>query len=173
MPISATGIRRGFTLVEMLVVLVIMGLLSSAVVLTLPAGGGSLHDDARALAARAELVAQESIINGVPTGVLIGPEGYAFYRQVAGKWVEWAGERAFRRQVFRTGVVADVKRVGNVGARVGATAPAGITPAKPTPSIVFDPTGIASPFSVSLTEKGEMYVISNNERGEVVVHAAP
>jgi general secretion pathway protein H len=173
MLISATGIKRGFTLVEMLVVLVIMGLLSSAVVLMLPKQGGLLRDDARALAARAKLAAQESIITGAPTGLLVTQEGYAFYRREGGNWVEWTGERAFQRKVFRTGVVADVKRSGNVATRAAATFSGATVPVRATPGIVFDPTGVATAFSVSLTEKGEKYLVSNNEKGEVVVHAAP
>jgi general secretion pathway protein H len=167
MPMSATGTKAGFTLVEMLVVLVIMGLLSSAVVLTMPVGGGSLRDDARALAAKAQLAAQESIITGAPTGLLVTPEGYAFYRLQAGQWTEWTGERAFQRKVFRPGVVADLRRTGNAAPRSAAPK------VKITPSVVFDPTGVVAPFSVSLVEKSETYVISNNDRGEVAVHAAP
>ena len=70
---------RGFTLVEMLVVLVIMGLLAATVVLTWPAGS-ALRDDATALAARATLAAEESILSGTAMGLDVNAQGYAFYR---------------------------------------------------------------------------------------------
>jgi general secretion pathway protein H len=169
MPMSATGNKRGFTLIEMLVVVFIIGLLSSVVVLAMPMGRDSLRQDTRALTARIKLVAQESVMNGAATGVLITPEGYNFYRLDAGKWIAMTGDRLFRPQTWRKGVVADVVRAGNA-----APAPSVFERGKPpAPNVVFDPTGLATPFSVSLVEDGEHFVVSNTAKGEVVINVTP
>jgi len=167
MPTSATGTNRGFTLVEMLVVLVIISLLSSVVVLTLPTGGGSLRDDARALAAQLKLASQESIIRGAATGVVISPEGYAFYRLQAGKWTAFTGERVFQPRTWRKGVIADVARTANIAPRAPGEEKAVL------PSLVFDPTGVTAPFAVSLAEKDERFEIVTNAKGEVLVRDMP
>jgi general secretion pathway protein H len=57
MPISATGRARrqsGFTLVELLIVLTIVGLMSAAVVIAMPDQRGSLVSEAERFAARGE-----------------------------------------------------------------------------------------------------------------------
>ena len=152
--------RRGFTLVEMLVVLVIMGLLASTVVLTWPARG-ALREDAVAFAARTALAAQESILSGKTMGLDVTPAGYAFYRMEEGVWREADGNRAFRRHAWRDGVVPHLRRDGFTAGRrrVGDDAVA--------PSVVFDPTGLVSAFSVTLAEKGARVVVTADGTGAV------
>ena len=157
--------QRGFTLIEMLVVLVIIGLLASTVVLTWPAGG-TLRDDAAALAARATLAAQESVLAGKAMGLDVTADGYAFYRMEEGAWREVDNERAFRRHVWRTGVVPQLRRDG-VFAGHRRVDDAAIAPA-----VVFDPTGIVPVFSVTLAEKAERIVIAADTKGVVKVKKA-
>jgi general secretion pathway protein H len=157
--------QRGFTLVETLVVLVIMGLLTATVVLTWPAGG-ALRDDAAALAARATLAAQESVLSGAAMGLEVTGSGYAFYRMTDGAWREVDDERAFRRQLWREGVVPAVRREG-FGANDRRHADqAG------TPTVIFDPTGLVPVFSVTLAEEGARLVVASNARGLVEVSEA-
>lgn len=158
---------RGFTLVETLVVLVIMGLLATTVVLAWPAGG-ALRDDASALAARATLAAQESVMSGRAMGLALSDDGYAFYEMKDGVWHEVEGERVFRRHVWRTGVVASLNREG-VQRRPRTVA--GARPA-PVPDIVFDPTGLMTRFVLTLTEEDARLVLAANDAGFVEVKAA-
>jgi general secretion pathway protein H len=168
MPISATGNSAGFTLVETLVVIVIIGLLASVVVLTMGQGGG-LRADARALAARVKLLSQEAVLDGKPTGVLFTTEGYAFYGLKSGKWIELAGEPVFARQVWRKGVTAEITRVAN-DADKGAERETQGRVKNTVPTLVFDPTGIANPFKISLQAEGESFIVSSDEKGGVSVH---
>lgn len=163
---SAAPRGNGFTLVETLVVIAIMGLLAATAVLAWPAGGG-LRDDARTLAARATLAAQESILSGAATGLDVTAAGYAFYRLHDGRWREMEGERVFRRQAWREGVVPVLEREG-LRARTPRPAPA--VPA--APAIVFDPTGLATPFRLTLAENGERIVVAGDGGGRIAAQAA-
>jgi len=176
MPILETGNNhekpacnaRGFTLVETLVVVLIMGLLAGAVVFTAPGAGGRLRDDARKLAARTTLIGQESIVSGLPTGMKLTHEGYAFFRMESGIWEEMTGEKTFLRHSWPQGVVVQVGQVENQVTQ----APTAATPAPEAPNVIFDPTGISTPFVVSLSVGEETYVVSKNEKGDVIVRTA-
>jgi len=70
---------RGFTLMEIMVVLVLIGILTSLAVLS--AGGGPverLAEEARRLAALIELHQQEAILSGHWRGLLCASDGYSF-----------------------------------------------------------------------------------------------
>lgn len=69
---------RGFTLMEIMVVLVLMGILTSLAVLSV--GGGPrdrLAEEGQRLAALVELQQQEAILTGEIRGVQFGRQGYA------------------------------------------------------------------------------------------------
>jgi general secretion pathway protein H len=176
MPISETGNShekrarnaRGFTLVETLVVVLIMGLLAGAVVFTAPGAGGKLRDDARKLAARTTLIGQESIVSGLPMGMKLTHEGYVFFRMESGIWEEMIGEKIFLRHSWPQDVVVQIGQVENQVTRTPSVA----TPVPETPNVIFDPTGISTPFVVSLSMGEETYVVSKNEKGDIVVRTA-
>lgn len=159
---------RGFTLVETLVVVLIVGLLAGTVAFTAPGTGGRPRDDARKLAARTTLIGQESIVSGLPMGLKLTHEGYAFFRMDAGVWKEMTGERAFQRHTWSPELVVQVGHVE----KPHPLSPTLTGPAPETPNVVFDPTGLSTPFIVSLASGDEVYVVSKNEKGEVVVRAA-
>lgn len=156
---------RGFTLVEMLVVLVIMGLLAGTVAMTWPTGG-ALRDDAAALAARATLAAEESVLSGTAMGLDVTAQGYAFYKMENGAWREVDGERAFRRQIWREGVVPQIRREG-FGAHDRRRAALALSPA-----VVFDPTGLVPVFSVTLAEGAARISVTSTSRGVMEVTEA-
>lgn len=78
--------EHGFTLVEMMVVLVIFGLAATAVVLSLPDAGGSLASEAERFAARAKAARDNAIIESRAAAVAVGPVGYDLYRRADGQW---------------------------------------------------------------------------------------
>lgn len=123
MPISATGSNhdKGFTLVELMVVLVIVGLMSAAVMFALPDPRGRLVDDAERFAARALAARDLAIVTSRATRVRLDASGYAFDQRKSGAWAAMA-ERPFGPQPWQPGVIAST-----------AT------------QIVFDPAGGASP----------------------------
>ena len=66
--------ESGFTLVELLVVLVIIGLAAAAVVLAIPDPEGSLQTEAERFAARAKAARDLAIVESRPALLRIDPE---------------------------------------------------------------------------------------------------
>jgi general secretion pathway protein H len=82
---------NGFTLVELMVVLVIVGLAAAAVMLTLPERGGSLAAEAERFAARIKAARDGAILDSRSAAVAVGPGGYDVVRRrgrVHYDWVE-------------------------------------------------------------------------------------
>jgi general secretion pathway protein H len=99
--------RSGFTLVEMMVVLVIIGLAATAVVLAMPDPGGSLQGEAERLAARAKAARDGAIVESRPARLRIDAEGYALERRDDGEWQaaarhEWAEATEVEPQAAQT-----------------------------------------------------------------------
>jgi general secretion pathway protein H len=79
--------EAGLTLVEMLVVLAIIGVMAGAVVLSAGSGNGRGPEvEARRLAARLELAADEAMVTGRTIGFVGDKSGYRFVAWQAGKW---------------------------------------------------------------------------------------
>lgn len=154
-PISATGNSRdpGFTLVELMVVLFIMGLVSAVVVLSLPSDDGAkLAREAEAFAARLKRAQEEAVLTNRPVDVTVTPEGYGFRAQRRGAWTP-LDDGPFRPRAWSAGVAVSMKSdAGRSGVR-------------------FDPTGTAEPAAIVLTRDGRTAEVAVGGEGQVSVHA--
>lgn len=83
---SRIASARGFTLVELLVVLVIVGLAGTAVVLTAPGDGDTLAREADTLAARLLRAREEAVLAGRGVQVRVTSAGYDYMRQDFDQW---------------------------------------------------------------------------------------
>lgn len=162
MPTSATGraerVRRrpgkrsgGFTLVELLVVITIIGLMSTLVVLSLPDSRPTLTAEAERFGARLLRAREEAVMTGRTVEVVLAPEGYSF-----------AQRRGGERQPLDDGPF------GPEPWEIGTTAPGS---AENPLSVVFDSTGGAEPVELVLQRDAQRMRVTVDGAGEVRVDA--
>nr|WP_229301021.1 type II secretion system minor pseudopilin GspH [Stenotrophomonas maltophilia] len=108
---SVQRIPRGFTLLELMVVLVIIGICTAGIGL----GLGSLLDPARQLRQEAERLAQrlqvardEARIDGRPLRWQSDAKGYRFSRREGGRWVTVERDDLLRPQQWQAAGIAVV-----------------------------------------------------------------
>jgi len=77
---------NGFSLVEMMVVLMVMGLLAGVAVLTLPGDERKLRNEAERFAARTLAARDEAIVGARPVSLVVSEQGYYFERRSEGQW---------------------------------------------------------------------------------------
>ena len=161
MRISAPGISRGFTLLELLVVLLVMGLFAGLVAATArPDDRVRLRVEAERLAQLLDLAAVESRLTGKPIAwtAAATPEGaqYRFWRwrENAG-WSE-AGDDSLRPRTLPAGMAISELRIE------AARAPEGLR-------LEFSPHGsLAFDFQMSLGTA--RYAVVASPVGEVRIH---
>ena len=156
MPISAAGRAEsgkgrdagedGFTLVELMVVLVIVGLVSSAVMLAMPDASGGLATEAQRFAARASAAQERAIMDNRSVALRLSGQSYGFERSVRGSW------QALEERPFTTTSWDDGTAIAPAGQR-----------------IVFDSTGFAEPVQVVLSRNGESVAVDIGAGGEIRV----
>lgn len=156
----------GFTLVEVMVVLFVIGLVAGAVALSLPPSRTSLGDEAARLAARLSRASEESVLRGEAVGLRIDRDGYAFWVRRRGQWLAMS-DAPFGPQTWTPGTRATLERTGGVFA-LEVTDDAG--PQATPPPIRFRPTGTATPFTLRL-DRGEARVfVAGTAIADVRIH---
>jgi general secretion pathway protein H len=79
--------ERGFTLVELMVVIFIIGMASAAVVMTVRSPERGVRDEAERFAARVAALRDNAIVQSRSMAVTIRPSGYSFETRNDGAWV--------------------------------------------------------------------------------------
>jgi general secretion pathway protein H len=78
--------QRGFSLIELLVVIVIIGLLSTVAVLSMADPRGRISGDADRFAGRVRAARDAAIISGRPVALWVSATGYGFEKRQSGQW---------------------------------------------------------------------------------------
>lgn len=135
---------NGFTLVELMVVLLILGLATAAVVLSMPDQGGSVEAEAERFAARAKAARDDAIVLSRPVELEVDAAGYGFAERRGSQW------QARARHAWFEGT-----RVQSFGAAEGRSR--------------FDSTGLAEPLRLILTRGDRQVAVNIGADGSVLV----
>lgn len=145
------GAQSGFTLVELMIVMVIFALAAAAVVLAMPDPRGRIRDDAERFAARTRAAHDAAIVGARPVSVWVTAGSYGFDERIAGHW-QTIGEKPLKAAQWAKGVAALP------------------TTAEGRDRVVFDATGMADrPLSVELRREGQSVRVSIGVNGAVRV----
>ncbi len=78
--------QQGFSLIELLVVIVIIGLLSTVVVVTMADPRGRITGDADKFAGRVRAARDSAVVSGRPMALWVSQTGYGFEQREEGAW---------------------------------------------------------------------------------------
>ncbi|KXS55271.1 MAG: general secretion pathway protein H [Marinobacter sp. T13-3] len=156
-----TGTQQGFTLIEILVVLVLVGLLAGVAVLTM---GGSteqraLEQDARRLYLTLQTAAELAVTGNQEIGVRVSDSGYQFLTLDAedGEWRE-SETRLLKGDQFAPGVVVTHQLRAGLPRLADKSA-------DQRPDLVFLSSGAVTGFEITLGRaSGPVYRIASDGR---------
>ena len=142
---------RGFTLIELMVVITIVALAAAAVVLVMPDPRGRVRDDAERFAARVRAAHDAAIVEVRPVSLWVTPGGYGFDERADGRW-QAMSDKPLRVAQWGKGI--EVTPSGSGG----------------RDRLVFDPTGVADrPLTIDLRREGQATRVSIGVNGSVRV----
>lgn len=138
--------RSGFTLVELLVTVAVIGLAAGAVVLSMPDPRPAVGLEADQFAARLAQARDEAVLSNMPVAAEADPLGYGFFSFDGAAWTPLSG--VFIRRPWGEGVAG----------------PDGLV------RIVFDPTGGSDPAEIRLSRDGQSRVVAVDGAGQVKIN---
>ncbi|QJQ32245.1 prepilin-type N-terminal cleavage/methylation domain-containing protein [Sphingomonas lacunae] len=142
--------EAGFTLVELMVVLALVGLAATAVILSMPPSGGGAMGQATRFAARIAALRDTAVIDARPHGLWVTASGYGFERRSGGQWQPLEDGR-LARDDWASGTAVSIN-----GASQGRLA--------------FDRVGLPSaPLRIDFTSGGTSASVIVSASGEVSV----
>jgi general secretion pathway protein H len=158
--VNSSAPNRGFTLIEMLVVLMIMGLFIGLVsTITRPDDRAVLQLEAERLSQLLDFAATEARLTGKSIAWTADESGYRFWRaDDEGNWTEIRDSELLRARTLPQGVEVSDFRVENMRPQ-GAM------------RLEFTPQGSSLAFSIGMSLGAAHYAVTGSPVG--VVHALP
>jgi|TARA_R100000501_G_scaffold13654_4_gene24981 general secretion pathway protein H len=143
--------QSGFTLVELMVVLAIMGVASAAVVMSIPGDEEGARADAEQFGARLIAVRDRALFSGRETAALVDTDGYRFEERIGGQWVP-----------IRDAPLDAERWDRNIAVDIGGEGAARIR---------FDAVGLAEPAAIALTGGTRRLAVNVSAAGNVTIDA--
>lgn len=150
--------QAGFTLVEVMVALFIMGLMAGAVILNMSEPEDMLTIQAKKMTSHLKMAAQMSLIEQIPLGVTFSDEGYSLVKYDDDEWT------ILKSYTFGEDQIPIIALSQN-GAQLDFEAIKKST----IPVIRYDTTGLATPFVLSLGFGGDRVKISGLVDGSLTL----
>lgn len=145
--------EAGFTLVEVMTVLVIIGLMSSVVILTLPKEKPAVESFAENLVRETNAAAQASLLSGRPSALGLSEDRFAILSFSQGEW------KTVREQDWPPRI--DVK-YSNETREVDL-------PKDLTPFVIFEPIGLSTVFALRLNDGSHTVTLQSQGDGKVLL----
>jgi general secretion pathway protein H len=148
---------RGFTLVEILVVVVIMAVVISLAVLSIGTTGrdSQLDEESRRIQGLVDVLHERALLEGRDFGVRVEPNAYEFvvYDAFRDRWLTLGQEGEFRRRELPKGVTFELEMdsvmvVLKTPDRTFSTADP-----PPPPQVAIAASGEGTPFRLTLTRE--------------------
>ncbi len=164
--------NKGFTLVEILVVLVIMAVVISMAVLSINVGGrdSQLDEEGRRIVGLIGLLHDQALLEGRDFGMLIEPQAYEFlvYDNLRERWRPYDENPSFRRRTLpkglRFGLALDSRPI--VLKAPDPNLPGDAAP--PAPQLAIAASGEGTPFQLTITraDTGAKTMVSGDAFGK-------
>jgi general secretion pathway protein H len=151
-------LARGFTLIEIMVVLVIVGILLALVQVNFAQDEGRvLSDEANRLGALLQHARDEAMISGRSIGWSAEEASYQFWQvDKEGKWAPQADDEILRQRAFTYPIEWSALTVNG-------------SPIKLSDRVIFTPGGLNAAFEIRLRLKGREVAIRGDPVGRVSV----
>jgi general secretion pathway protein H len=163
----------GFTLLELLVVVFLIGVISSFAVLSVSSKGDDreIEDQLSLLKYQLTMASEESVVQGRPVGVRFDTNGYSFLIAGKSKWLELGNNKIFKSQ--------DLLRNWKYGLLVSdeelalSEAEQDSSESDVTPHIIFYSSGEIDPFKIEIVDENSVpkYRISYGEDGVIALES--
>lgn len=150
--------QRGFTLIEILVVLVIIGIMVGLIgVRMMPDDAGVLADEAQRLALLLEQTRDQAVVSGEPIGFSVEGARYRFWSLDENRaWVPRRGDDLLKDRDLAGGVRLQALQVNQAGLAQGER-------------LLFSPSGSSAPFSAELALNAAQVRVVGDSLGRVRV----
>lgn len=162
-----SGRAAGFTLLELMVVLVIIGIVMTFV--TVSVGGDNrakeLDREARRLAALMDLASDEAILRSSQLAVRFGDAEYEFYSLQGNAWLPLTDDSQLRLRTLPEGVTLDLELEDSPPLGLNAD------PDQQQPQVFILSSGEMTPFILTLSapETRQRYQVKGGLTGEVAL----
>lgn len=150
--------NKGFTLVEILVVVVIMAIVISLAVLSIGTTGrdAQLDEESRRIEGLVGLLHERALLEGRDFGMRIEPSAYEFvvYDSFRDRWLAFDQEHEFRRRDLPKGVSFQLELDSHIVVIKPLDRNLNSDAAPPAPQLAIAASGEGTPFRLTLLRDG-------------------